>query len=61
MKQTNQINFSIPIIGVIILLILSLSSFTIPKDGQKRYYKGTKQEYDGTHKRWVSSYYDYQK
>lgn len=61
MKQNQTISLTIPLIGVLIIIILSLSSFTYPKDGQKRYYKGIKQEYDGTHKRWVSSYYDYQK
>lgn len=61
MKQNHQINLTIPLLGIAIIIFLSLSSFTVPKDGAKRYYKGTKQEYDGINKKWITSYYCYQK
>lgn len=61
MQTKQNINLTIPFIGLLVILILSLSSFTTPKDGKVRYRKGVKQEYDGTKKLWVSSYYDYSK
>ena len=61
MKQNHQINFTIPVLGILILLIISLSSFTVPKDGAKRYKQGVRQEYDATHRIWVSTFYDYKK
>ena len=61
MNQRTPINLTIPLIGIAIIIFLSLSSFKVPKDGQKRYRQGIKQEYDATHKRWISTYYDYTK
>lgn len=59
MQTKQNINLTIPFIGLLVILILSLSSFTTPKDGKVRYRKGFKQEYDAKHKLWIGSWYDY--
>jgi hypothetical protein len=61
MNQKTPINFTIPLIGIAIIIFLSLSSFTVPKDGAKRYKQGVRQEYDATHRIWISTFYDYKK